>query len=70
MGRRNALDLTPREAELHAHLLSAASMKQIAHQMGITIGSSKVIARRLYGKLGLGDRFEVMAADKTIGRWR
>lgn len=39
-------------------------MKQIAHQIGLTLGSSKAVANLLYAKLRLHGRFEVMAADR------
>jgi hypothetical protein len=49
--------------ELKALLLTGLSGKDIAFRMGITLGTYKAYAHRLYEKLGVSNRTELMAAE-------
>ncbi len=55
--------LSRREKELKAFLFTSATQKSIAHTMGITHGSVKMYCQRLYSKLGITSRIEMMAAE-------
>ena len=60
--------LTPREAKLRLLLLSSRSTDEIASALGVSRNSLKVIASRLYTKLHIGGRVELMGRE--IYRWR
>jgi two-component system nitrate/nitrite response regulator NarP len=51
--------LSRREGQLTALLSQGLKNKEIANELGITEGTVKVYLSRLYGKLGVKDRFEL-----------
>lgn len=53
--------LSPREREALAHLLGPEPKKRIAAELGLTEGSLHQLAVRVYGKLGVSGRTELMA---------
>lgn len=56
--------LPPRKAELLSLLLTDKSSLQIAHEMGLTHGSARVAMKRLFGKLSVKWRIELMARER------
>lgn len=60
--------LTKRERQLSALLAQGLKNKEIAYRLGITEGTVKVYLSRLYGKLGVNDRFDLaLFALKNLG---
>jgi len=60
--------LTKRERELASLLAQGLKNKEIAYRLGITEGTVKVYLSRLYGKLGVNDRFDLaLFALKNLG---
>lgn len=53
----------PWHVELRTLLLTPLTGKEIAFQMGITLGTLKVYAGRLYRTLGVHNRIELMAGE-------
>lgn len=51
--------LTRRESQLSSLLAQGLKNKEIAFRLGITEGTVKVYLSRLYGKLGVNDRFDL-----------
>ena len=61
---RNALDrspLTPRERDVVSHLLAGASTRQIAARTGLTVATVHTYLKRVYPKLGVHSRVELLA---------
>lgn len=56
-----ATELSRREKEVAGLMVTNMSMKQIAHEMGLTDASIRVYALRVYRKLGVQCRVEYMA---------
>ncbi len=54
------LRLPPRQAEIARHILCGQSDKQIAREMGISLGTVRTHLSRLLGRFGLGDRVELL----------
>lgn len=54
------LRLPPRQAEIARHILCGKSDKQIAGEMGISVGTVRTHMSRLLGRFGLGDRVELL----------
>lgn len=54
------LELTPRQAEIIRHLLLGKSDKQIARELGITVPTVRTHMGRLFHKLGISDRVELI----------
>lgn len=54
------LELTPRQAEIIGHLLLGKSDKQIAKKLGITVPTVRTHMGRLFHKLGISDRVELI----------
>ena len=54
------LELTPRQAEIVQHLLLGKSDKQIARELGISVPTVRTHMGRLFHKLGLRDRVELI----------
>lgn len=61
------MDVTPRQAELLAHLVSGLSNKVIAQQMGVTYGTIGQMLHTLYVKTGTPNR-TMLALLWTIKR--
>jgi two-component system nitrate/nitrite response regulator NarL len=60
--------LTPRERQLVAMLAQGLSNKELAYRIGITPGTVKVYLSRLYRKVGVSDRLElVLHSLKNLG---
>jgi RNA polymerase sigma factor (sigma-70 family) len=60
--------LTKRERQLASLLAQGLKNKEIAYRLGITEGTVKVYLSRLYGKLGVNDRFDLaLFALKNLG---
>jgi DNA-binding NarL/FixJ family response regulator len=60
--------LTRRERQLSSLLAQGLKNKEIAYRLGITEGTVKVYLSRLYGKLGVNDRFDLaLFALKNLG---
>ncbi|HVW07806.1 MAG TPA: response regulator transcription factor [Bryobacteraceae bacterium] len=60
--------LTRRERQLASLLAQGLKNKEIAYRLGITEGTVKVYLSRLYGKLGVNDRFDLaLFALKNLG---
>jgi DNA-binding CsgD family transcriptional regulator len=55
------LDLTPREQEIFAMLLSGAAPKEIAHTLKISYDTVLYHQKKLYRKLGIQSRAELFA---------
>ncbi len=56
--------LSPREKQLHGMLLSKRSnLKTIANEMGVTLGTAKQYAFRVYGKSGVTCRIELQGME-------
>lgn len=55
--------LTPREAELYRLLLTADSQKEIAHKMGVSLGSVHRMTYGLCKHFGVSCRVGLMAAE-------
>ncbi len=53
--------LTPREREVVALLLSAASTRDIADRTGLTISTVNTYMKRIFAKLGVHSRVELVA---------
>jgi DNA-binding NarL/FixJ family response regulator len=53
------VNLTPRERQITGQLAQGLTNKELAHVLGITVGTVKVYLSRLYAKVGVGDRFEL-----------
>jgi DNA-binding NarL/FixJ family response regulator len=51
--------LTPRERQLMSLLTQGLANKEIAWQLGISPGTVKVYLSKLFGKVGVSDRFEL-----------
>lgn len=54
------LHLPPRQAEIARHIMCGKSDKQIASAMGISITTVRTHVSRLFRKLDLNDRMELM----------
>ena len=54
------LHLPPRQAEIARHIMSGKSDKQIARAMGISITTVRTHMSRIFRKLDLNDRGELM----------
>jgi DNA-binding NarL/FixJ family response regulator len=54
------LELTPRQAEIVQHLLLGKSDKQIARELSISVPTVRTHMGRLFQKLGLRDRIELI----------
>jgi len=54
------LGLPPRQAEITKHIVYGQSDKQIARDLGITIPTVRTHVSRLFRKLGLNDRKELI----------
>ena len=54
------LELTPRQAEIIRHLLLGKSDKQIAKELTISVPTVRTHLGRLFQKLGLSDRVELI----------
>ena len=54
------LELTPRQAEIVQHLLLGKSDKQIARELSISVPTVRTHMGRLFQKLGLRDRVELI----------
>ena len=57
---RNDLRLPPRQAEIARHIMCGESDKQIARAMGISITTVRTHVSRLFRKLDLNDRTELV----------
>jgi DNA-binding NarL/FixJ family response regulator len=63
-----SVKLTRRERQLSSLLAQGLKNKEIAYRLGITEGTVKVYLSRLYGKLGVNDRFDLaLFALKNLG---
>jgi len=69
-GRRRGLEvqsrldrtpLTKREKEVVSLLVSGASTRQIAEQTGLTVATVHTYLKRIYSKLGVHSRAELLA---------
>jgi two-component system nitrate/nitrite response regulator NarL len=61
------VSLTPREGHLIGQLAKGLKNRELAYALGITEGSVKVYLSRLFGKLGVNDRFELaLHAQKNV----
>ena len=54
--------LTPRERQIRDLLLSSAAHKEIAFSLHITLGTLRVSTSRVYRKLAISSRAELMAS--------
>lgn len=54
------LGLPPRQAEITMQILHGKSDKQIARELGISLPTVRTHTRRLFRKLGLNDRVELI----------
>nr|WP_280207662.1 helix-turn-helix transcriptional regulator [Brevibacillus sp. AY1] len=52
--------LTAKELSILSRLRQGASNKEIAHELGNTVGTVKVYLHRIYGKLGVTNRTQAM----------
>src|ERR1041384_3063258 len=59
--RRSPPPLTKREKEVVALLVSGASTRQIAEQTGLTVATVHTYLKRIYSKLGVHSRVELVA---------
>lgn len=59
--------LTPRERELVSRLRNGLRNKQIAAEMNITEGTVKIYLFRLYRKMGVRTRFEMVRCRQGSG---
>jgi DNA-binding CsgD family transcriptional regulator len=55
------MSLTPREKELRDRLYTAATLRKAAYDMGIKLNTAKTMTDRIYKKLGIHSRNELMA---------
>lgn len=55
------MKLTPREAELRDRLYGPTTLQQAAYDMGIKINTAKTMTYRIYRKLKISGRIELMA---------
>jgi LuxR family transcriptional regulator, maltose regulon positive regulatory protein len=66
--------LTNREAELYRLLMKNGSLKQIAPQMGLTVGTAKVYANRIYFKLRVEGRVGLLVREneslRSLAEWQ
>jgi len=53
--------LTPRERDVVSHLLAGASTRQIASRTGLTVATVHTYLKRVYPKLGVHSRVELLA---------
>jgi uncharacterized small protein (DUF1192 family) len=53
----------PWHVELRALLFTRLIGKEIAAQMGLTHGTVKIYAQKLYAKLGIHNRIDLMASE-------
>lgn len=53
--------ITERDLEMLAQLFTKREMKEIATELGLEIGTAKSRSLRLYKKLGVEGRLEIMA---------
>lgn len=60
--------LSPREAEVSRALLERASVSRVAFVLGIAEGTVKTHMRRIYRKLGIGSRYELLLCVLDAGR--
>ena len=54
------LGLAPRQAEIAKHIMHGKSDKQIAHELGISLPTVRTHMTRLFRKLDLNDRVELI----------
>lgn len=55
--------LTPRELELYDRLITADTWAEIAAAMNVAVGTAKVMASRVYDKLKVAGRVELMSRE-------
>ncbi|MDR0302239.1 MAG: helix-turn-helix transcriptional regulator [Treponema sp.] len=55
------VELSPREREIFDQLLTELSTKEIAHNMGLTYTGVTFHIKKLYAKLGVQSRIELLA---------
>jgi LuxR family maltose regulon positive regulatory protein len=65
MGERSVL--TGREAELLRRLSRGLSNQEIAHQMSITVGTTKGHLHRIFRKLDVRNRTAAVAKARELG---
>jgi DNA-binding CsgD family transcriptional regulator len=61
------IGLSPRQAEILHCLAAGLSQEDIATQLGIAVGTVGAHWRRLYDKLGAGNRVEAVVRAAGIG---
>jgi len=59
-GLRERLKLSPRQTEIVNHVLRGRAYKQIASEMGISMATVRTHLSRLFRKLDVNDRAELM----------
>jgi len=60
--------LTPRERQVVELLVKGFSYKEVASQLGIAIGTVGVFVNRIYEKLHVNSRREIIAWSQQVGR--
>ena len=57
---RTDLALPPRQADIVKHIMHGRSDKQIARQLGITVPTVRTHVTRLFRRVGINDRVELI----------